>query len=348
VKKLKKLSLKERNRLIARYRRYTKRTFKRKKISKSNDRIDVENIDLPSNFNLHENTDETLKIMNDFRAKVNGNHRLKSLNFQEMQHIDSSSALMLVAEIDVWNEKIGRALSPNHKTWDTRIKALLCEMGFFELLKMPPLEEKQKIDKEIIFLKFISGHKSEGEKAKELKEKIEEVIGKELERRTHLYEGLTEAFTNTAQHAYNKKPCRYDKWWITAAYKESEGKLVVSMYDRGKSIPKTLHKHDKWNQIKSYLSGDIMKKHTDLIEAAMRVSFEQKGGSKTRTQTQKTNRGKGLKQLLDFTKEGGRLTIISGKGYCVFDLNDNKLTTKKRKSLKYPLEGTLIEWKIDL
>jgi hypothetical protein len=59
-------------------------------------------------------------------------------------------------------------------------------------------------------------------------------------------------------------------------------------------------------------------------------------------------RGKGLKQLLDFIKNQGQLTIISNKGYCSFQVENEKLTTTQQKELKYPLQGTLIEWQINV
>jgi hypothetical protein len=61
-----------------------------------------------------------------------------------------------------------------------------------------------------------------------------------------------------------------------------------------------------------------------------------------------SNRGKGLKQLLDFIKNQGQLTIISNKGYCSFQVENEKLTTTQQKELKYPLQGTLIEWQINV
>jgi anti-sigma regulatory factor (Ser/Thr protein kinase) len=354
MKKLKKLSLKERHRLI----RFNKNKISYAIIRNKNNiknlshlniksKKTVKEINLPTTFNLHTNTEETLKVMNDFRAIVDKNNpKLNRLNFDKMKNINSSSALMLAAEIDVWNNKVEQGLHARHKTWDSKVRALLGEMGFFELLDMNPIQSNEKINKNTTFLQFISGQKSEGSKAKELREKIEKVIGKELEEKIHLFEGLSEAFTNTAHHAYDDPHNEYDKWWITASYKKDDGKLIVSMYDRGKSIPKTIHKYNRWNEVKTYLSVDFLKNHSRLIEAAMKVSFKSEG--KTRTTTQQSNRGKGFKQLLDFIKDNGKLTIISGKGFCTFTLKNNKLTTKRAKSLKYHLKGTLIEWEINL
>jgi anti-sigma regulatory factor (Ser/Thr protein kinase) len=353
------LTLKERNRLVQRknngkFRRKitsaekTTRRLKTHNPYHYDSKRQVPNINLPKIFDLHTNIDETLEVMNKFRNIVDKKDpRLKKLNFSNMQYINSSSALMLAAEIDVWNSKASQQLHAQHKTWNNEIKHLLCELGFFELLGMETLKDQQKIEKNTTFLKFISGQKAGGKKAKELREAIESVIGKDLEDKMHLYEGLTEAFTNTTQHAYDKNnPNNFDKWWMTAAYKSDKKKLIVSMYDRGKSIPKTIHKYKKWNEVKTYLSMDGLKNHSRLIEAAMQVSFDSQ--RKTRTKTQQSHRGKGLKQLLDFIKNNGKLTIISGKGKCIFTVKNNKLNSIKGKRLKYPLKGTLIEWEINL
>lgn len=268
------------------------------------------------------------------------NPKFKNLDFNKIRHINSSSALMLAAEIDVWNSKVNNQLQPVYKKWDEKIKILLCEMGFFELLKLTPLENRQSTN--TTFLQFISGKKSEGEKAKELREKIEGVIGKELEQKIHLFEGLLEAFTNTRQHAYQEDNSNeYDKWWITASYEKDNKKLVVSMYDRGDSIPATMKTGKKW----LFLDERKYEEDSTLIKIAMETSFANK---KTRSITDERHRGKGLKQLLTFIENTGKLTIISKKGYCVFTSNAKGLETKQKKELKYSLQGTLIEWEIRL
>lgn len=281
--------------------------------------------------------------MNKFRKIIDKDDpRLQKLNFDKIKNISSSSALMLAAELDVWNIKSQQELRSNHKTWDNNIKSLLAEMGLFELLNLSPLENNAP-DKNTTFLKFIAGTKSNGEKAKQLRKNIEQVIGKKLEQKLNLFDGLSEAFTNTTQHAYDEKNRQdFDKWWITAAYKEKDKKLVVSMYDRGKSIPSTMRTGKKW----VFLNERKHTKHHKLIKTAMEASFD--NTQTTRTQTQQKNRGKGLKQLLDFIKNNGQLTIISNKGYCRFKVLDERLTTTHQKELEYPLQGTLIEWQINL
>jgi len=353
MKKPNNLSLKERNRLVRRN-RLEKNRKKPKNSDKKKGRVEqqnpyhrknrkiLENIDLPENFDLHTHTDETLEIMGKFRKILDkATPRLERLNFDHIKHINSSSALMLVAEIDIWNIKSGKGLSASHTTWDNNIKRLLWEMGFFKLLKLPPLEGLQP-NKNTTFLKFISGTKSEGQKAKELRENIEQVLGKKLENKLHLFDGLSEAFTNTTQHAYEADNTNINKWWITSAYQKDEKKLIVSMYDRGKSIPTTMRTDRKW----VFLDERKITKHNQLLRIAMEASFNNK--ENTRTKTKQANRGKGLKQLLDFIKKQGKLTIISNKGYCAFAIKDNKLSIIERKELKYPLHGTLIEWDIDL
>ncbi|SSC10346.1 hypothetical protein [thiotrophic endosymbiont of Bathymodiolus puteoserpentis (Logatchev)] len=352
MKKNTNLSLQARNRLIRRNRngKNRKKSLKKEqkqKKSKSNNPCNqnskkiLRKIDLPKNFDLHKNTDTTLEVMYQFRKIVDKDDpRLQKLNFDDITQINPSSALMLVAELDVWSIKSSNCLSSNHKTWHADIKSLY-EMGLFELLKLPPLENNSPTN-DTTFLKFISGKNSEGEKAKQLRENIERVIGKSLEQKLHLFDGLTEAFTNTTQHAYDKDNSKeFDKWWITASYKQEDKKLIVSMYDRGNSIPTTMHTNKKW----FWLDERKNTKHSELIRIAMETSFKNKN---TRTKTKEPNRGKGLKQLLDFIKNQGQLTIISNKGYCSFQVENEKLTTTQQKELKYPLQGTLIEWQINV
>lgn len=71
---------------------------------------------------MHQNTDEALKKMNEFRSVVNKkNPKLRYLDFGEMTYINSSSALMLAAEIDVWNSKVSNKLLPRHQMVDNGI-----------------------------------------------------------------------------------------------------------------------------------------------------------------------------------------------------------------------------------
>jgi len=358
MKKQNKLSLKERNSLMRRNNLFTSNKVVKSRKKTTNKKIKEKNtksknpynknssktlkkIELPSVFDLYANTDETLEAMGKFRAIIDKDKpRLKKLSFDKIEEIESSSALMLAAEIDVWNIKSSQKLSSHHKSWNENVRHLLCEMGLFELLNIPKPNQLQST-KDTTFLQFIAGNKSNGESAKKLRENIEEVIGSSLENKLHLFDGLSEAFTNTTQHAYDKdKVNEFDKWWISASYKREENQLVVSMYDRGKSIPATMHTSKKW----LFLDERKNTKHSDLIEIAMNGSFN---GKNTRTQTESKNRGKGLKQLLDFIKNKGQLTIISNKGYCIFELKNNNLNTVKKKELKYKLQGTLIEWKIE-
>ncbi len=347
MKKTIDLSLRERNNLVRRNclgknrKKKIKKDKKRHKNSHQNNSKRKKEITLPKSFDLHTNTDETLKIMGEFRNILDQNYKLKKLNFDRIKNINPSSSLMLAAEIDIWNTKSGQNLHAKHKTWNKNVKALLCEMGFFELLGLTPLKNSAEYEKDTTFLKFISGIKSEGEKAKELRENIEKVIGGTLENKLHLFDGLSEAFTNTTQHAYGESSDDTNKWWITAAYKKDDKKLIVSMYDRGKGIPTTMHTGKKWK----FLDERKHTKHNKLLKIAMKSSFDNKN---TRTKTEEENRGKGLKQLLDFVKNRGKLTIISNKGYCAFKVDNDNLSIIEQKELKYPLQGTLIEWNIDL
>lgn len=114
---------------------------------------------------------------------------------------------------------------------------------------------------------------------------------------------------------------------------------MVSIYDRGKSIPITMKTGTKWG----FLDERKYSKDSELIKIAMNTSFE---GENTRSSTEDSFRGKGLKQLLGFIENKGKLTIISQKGYCTFMVKSDTLEIVCQKTLKYPLQGTLIEWEI--
>lgn len=317
----------------------------------------TKSITLPEIFDLHKNYEPIMRTMNKFRKEVDKpryKSGLLSLNFNSIAEIGISSALVLAADIDVWQMKKGK-LQSRHDEWQPHIRTLLNEMGLFELLTMPPLGKDAKAEKHgTSFVKFLSAQKADGSKARELRQRIEAAMSQKLrhEYQHAMYASLAEALLNAKQHAYQseKNLQSHEKWWITAAYDSEEKRLTVAMYDRGQTIPGTMAKLEKWEEILSQIPL-LVNNHGELIKIAMQTSVDAGTNRRipTRTKTQQPHRGKGLRQFLDLLflpglEKTGKVHIISGKGYCCFAVKSRELAVQKVETVRNPMQGTLVEW----
>ena len=206
-------------------------------------------IQLPSSFDVLNNSADSIGVINKLRAYVDNtaNQRIEKecrLDFSILEKLQVASALVLMAEIDMWHIKWRQRLNAHTHTWYDHIHKFLKELGFFDLVK--PRESKKlkpyPDQEQITYLKVVRGQKSGGEEAKRLRENIEETfdVGFEPERRQKLFAALAESFMNAHRHAY--KSNKYAYWWLVAAYKKQEKRLTVAVYDRGLGIPETIQK----------------------------------------------------------------------------------------------------------
>jgi len=296
-------------------------------------------IDLPSTLDLEENYESTITHMRNVRRAANGRFRLRLLNFEAITRISPSAALILASEVDRWNRSVTKRLRAVHDRWDPRIRTLLCEMGFFELLQKdrPP---DLVSTKNTTFLPFISStiedRKTGGQLAKKLRVKIEETAGQEV--RKHLFfEGLSEAITNVSQHAYGAGE-KFKMWWMFAAYSVDKNLVTVSFYDHGRTIPGTLPSSKWFEQFRGAIMGlsDAAK-----IKAALELG---------RSATSQRHRGKGLQNFLEIIRAhpGGEIRIYSGHGMLIGKNSSAGISEALDISIRNnetPLRGTLVEWR---
>ena len=87
-------------------------------------------------------------------------------------------------------------------------------------------------DENVIFWNYISGTQIDAEKAGRLLMKLAIKYGLNDEDSENLYNGVTEAITNTVMHAYgdmksvsNRK--KEDKWWMFTGIKDGDLNAVV-------------------------------------------------------------------------------------------------------------------------
>jgi hypothetical protein len=296
---------------------------------------------LPERLDFEQNYEATACHFKMVRFASYNRFGIKNLHFDNITSISPSAALVLASEVDRWNQRVGGKLRAHVETWDDEIKRLLCEMGYFELLGLqkPATEGKGGDVTFLQFLKGESGQSNIGQLAKQLRVQIENIVGKEIKKH-FLFEGLSEAITNVGQHAYPPSILdgRPKQWWLSASFNKRDRQLNVMFYDQGVGIPNTLPTSHLFEHIKGFfhLWDDSQK-----IEAAMEYG---------RSATQRPERGKGLKNLLEFAKahEAGRLSIYSRCGlYRLAHNSDDRIETARRQH-ETSVGGTLIEWSVRL
>lgn len=151
-----------------------------------------------------------------------------------------------------------------------------------------------------------------------------------VEKQLGLGNCVTEAMINVGHHAYqdnNRGP-----WWIFATI--SNGSVFVALYDRGESVPATLLAKPR---VMDFLTGRMWalgRGDSHLITAAV-------GG---RTRTELPYRGKGLPEMLEFTKNYAQseLGIYSRNGF--FRYSEQESSGK----LRTPIKGTLVIWRLNV
>lgn len=286
--------------------------------------------------------EETLKVIHCIRHAGRGRIKLGYLNFDTLRRISPPAALVLAAEIDLWNRYVGRKLRARTAGWDPQILSLLSEMGFFDLLHIDRNAEVELVQKNTVFLKFLSdnvknGSDNEGELARQLRRQIEAFAGQI--NKQQLFQGLSEAMANVHHHAYpSPSGFKSTRFWMSASFSVASRRLTVMFYDQGIGIPATLPA--------SRLTESVREKIFAWSDAQrIRAAIET-----PRTSTGVAGRGHGIQDMLKFIKKHswGRFSIISFRGKCdVFHSKDQTDGLEySTKLFGRKLKGTLISWEV--
>ncbi|MCJ9428155.1 hypothetical protein [Kordiimonas marina] len=302
---------------------------------------------LPAQLSLSHNYEETVSFLHDFRKCIFEDRCPLQLDFTTLKHVSPGAALVLVAEIDRWRKLFKfRPKAVDLEKWDTKIRHLLKQMGFFNVLNVSnaPTDELSEVDAApdgVIseFLEFTSSDKVVGELAISLRQKLEELAGEGMPERGGLYRSISEAMTNVLKHAYpdeirNSVSCLPDRWWMSGSFRRDQRRMTVMFFDQGVGIAKTLPRRFGWEQIQGFLAKlGLTQDDASMIRAAMEMG---------RSQTGMPYRGKGLpdiRALIDKLGEG-RLRIVSGAGHYQYTSETDVTLKNHSKSLG----GTLIQW----
>jgi len=310
---------------------------------------------LPSVMNFSEDYELTVSYLTVIRRLTNErfksklSYKLASIDFYNLVKISTSAALVLTSEISKWDDNSRSKLHFDLNKWNQEIAGQLHDLGYFELFKNNPfknLEKNNNFHYETKIVRYIKGKCGDSNKARILKQEIIKIVGEEIDKWTFLHSGLTEAVINVSHHAYPETAGYSDQdknWYLSGSFDEKKKLLKIVFYDQGIGIPKSLPASKVWEKALVILSRFPIidrKKDEILLKAAVELD---------RTSTGKSDRGKGLQDLLEFIKQrdNGYLSIISSKGLYKYTM-DKGVNHIKTVSFNNKLLGTLIIWSVHL
>ncbi len=269
------------------------------------------------------------------------------IDLAPIKEISTAAALVLAAEIDRWRRRQRGPIQPrNVENWDPRVRSILEELGFFNLLgvgRLSHLLENSGFD-EITVLPLVACNTLDRSRLADIQDHLQ-AVAHAFHQDPSIYTALTEATYNSLKHAYPPEhkfdfPPLGKYWWATGSWSPERSEVRFLVYDQGVGIPDTLPKWEHWERIVSWISqrfpgtGTLLQEHANLIEAALEVS---------RTSLT-SGHGQGLRDVLSpiDVYQAGRVRILSGKGQLSYSPDG---TVKKQENGLH-LGGTLIEWTI--
>lgn len=315
---------------------------KTKKIPRNNKYHDIF---LPKILDLTKADDLTLELVRDIKRFVLLEKRPIRLIFNGVQDIQPGSLLLLLAEIHRCRLVHGHSkLTGTYPEKGSNLEKLLHSTGFFSLLNVKSSVEKEPKRYPVEHIEFISDVKPPVGLSKKFREAM---FGKKIQvsmnMRKQIFRAIGEAMINVGQHAYptdswQNHPTK-KRWWLSGHINKRNNLMTIMFCDLGVSIPRTLPKRYPMEYIRSALSllPGIKPNDGEMIKAGMEIG---------RSQTNESNRGKGLndmKRIIDEAGEG-ELHIFSRRGCYRYSPG----RPDQIRSLEVAVDGTLIKWTVPL
>ena len=312
-------------------------------------------IQAPKEFSIKNNYKEVMGFIEKFRSiayaserPIELSGRKLTLDLAPVEHLAPAGALLLAAEIDRWRRVVDfQPTTHRFQDWDERVKLMLLDIGFFELLQVNPPAIKrstQTSDDATRMIKLTTGTTAPGENCREIQRALGRITGGQVPDPTYMYDGISEAMTNVCHHAYPPTSSRRyhrvneRRWWASGSYNSSTNMMKTLILDFGVGIPDTLPRCNRWEEIRRKIPGKhlLFADHAQLIKAAI---------STYRTRTATINRGKGLVQMSEYVDQSanGYMKILSGMGEVVYRNNSRY----QLQRLPVIFDGTLVEWRVE-
>lgn len=348
----------ERRRLKAGFHRH-----KNQLLRKSKQRIGLQSTALraPEIFRFSTNGDQTIQFLRNLRRVATVQRRsLKrgkwvwpriDIDLSKIRQISIPAAIVLSAEFQRWSLLKEVQLRPHRiREWDSRVLRLFSDLGTFELLGISKRLEPTSRSFELVLLPLRSGTKNDGQSIAALQEDLRS-LGLLFDRRSYIFDGLSEAVSNCIDHAYSlvdvgeaAVPRVGLRWWATSCYDPETESLRFFVFDQGVGISSTLIRQRDWlpllepilKGVESVLvKAGLKKPDCEVISAAFEVG---------RTRTKQSERGKGLDQMAGVVREvgGGYIRVLSGRG----DVRIDAKGKSNSRELGFHLGGTLVEWSV--
>ena len=300
----------------------------------------------PEDFSLESNFDGVVDVLQQIRDQsARERNERPYIDFRDIRTLSPSGALVLAAELDRWNHHplmLGRRLKADDvHDWDPRVRRLLADMGFFDLLEARHWRTEDDEEARMIgtkYVQFRTGTRADGEAIERLRsEDLEPVMGA-LPSKAYLYTAVTEAMINVAQHAYGENGHR-PNWWLSASHERAASQVTIMIYDQGAGIPETLPRKLPERILRTLSVND----HAQMIRAAH---------DSARSATGQKHRGHGLEHdvrgYLERINCHGYYRVVSLAGEYICEKRPDGHKDHELKRHGRNLYGTLIEWKLTL
>jgi len=256
-----------------------------------------------------------------------------SIDFKKTKNIYVAGAILFLHEISVIKQKavekkqIIKIKQPHHHS---KIDQVLSQIGFYELFNIRKKVYSNRMD--VIHWRVINGTKQSWEGHGEVIEKEITRLNISKENTRALMKGLSEALTNTNDHAY---PEGKDKngWYIFFQFKDDKFFLIFS--DLGVGIRETIRAKSVWDTLKKLVSGNEDNPETDSEHILLAAQYG-------KTQTGQDNRGKGIPKIVAAIKNlpNATVSIYSDAGSCRWGNDHNPSQFEYSEKIS----GTIVCW----
>lgn len=223
---------------------------------------------------------------------------------------------------------------------DNVVEQVLQQVGILDILDRAPRLTTGEFAENVKHWRHASGVAVDSPQVGQFVSPLEGRLVESL--RGDLYRGVTEAMTNSSQHAYLGSAINADlrRWWMFS--QETGGKLSVAFCDLGIGIPASIMEPSEWDPgiVSKILAalGFAVASDSRLIRAALELH---------RTRTGQRHRGKGLMDIMKVVTEAkdGFLHIHSNRGMVKYTPKDGAFAAI---DFRGSIHGTLILWEIPL
>ena len=315
-------------------------------------------LNLPEVLDFESNYIDSARAISIFRRALESGIRISYISFEKLKHVSPSCVMAFASYADIWKSKAPQ-VHARCETWNPEVEAAFAQTGFFEMLRIRHDDSRiQNLScRRYMPLRSCNVVTTEGRdvgsETKRLRQDIESFIGRSL-KEVRMYDSVSEAILNVRNHAYKgmtrgRLPFR---WWISVSYDDAKSELGIIIFDHGYGIPRTMKASTKFARIRRLMS---IREGGWSEESRLCVAFERYRRKNGTARPFVEGRGHGcedIARLIQKTdanrvREGSQLSVISGMAR--YDLVNTIIAGRgEAKALELKLQGTLIEWKINL